>query len=459
MQQSVAESSMIAGYHMSAELGSSKRFEAFRVATAPQASAFGTLYLMHDVLVRTDVFVETVKAIRAAWPFEVPVDRAWVLPDAQLWNDRPWIVVPDTLMVLASKERLSRAALASLGAQLAWLQDFRAPAELTGAFAHGDVRANRIALVGGSPFLIAPGWVAACELALERSLAHTRADDAYHMAKLLVQKRESTRPVEARTLRPSRGAEEHGAGADATRGLREPGAPGGVVKPSPLGAAPPSSRATPKAPSVAGRSPAAPKPVDARSPFAAPTPKPAPVAARPPAVPKPVDARSPFAAPTPTPAAVQARSPGGPVRPAARDAAPLRPVSSGEPERLQAAAVSPPVPLITPQRELGGSEQRVEPTSVAPAAPAISRYSAADDEDSELELHAPESDPPPSLPIIEARPLASRHAPEQAPGLAGDATVSNVPALSPAPSRLPWIIAAVLLALVIAAVLVFLARR
>jgi hypothetical protein len=177
-----------------------------------------------------------------------------------------------------------------------------------------------------------------------------------------------------------------------------------------------------------------------------------------------VDARSPFAAATPTPAAVQARSPGVPVRPAPRDTAPSRPLSSVEPERPQAAAVSPPVALPvalkTARRELGGSEEHVRPGSAAPAAPAITRYSAADDEDSELELHAPDSAPPPSLPIIEARPLPSNDAPAPAPAPGPQGDAAPFSALSSlAPSRMPWIIAAIVLALIIAAALLFLSRR
>jgi hypothetical protein len=138
----------------------------------------------------------------------------------------------------------------------------------------------------------------------------------------------------------------------------------------------------------------------------------------------------------------------------------LRPASGVEPERAQPAVVSPPVPLTRPERELGGADELAQPSSVAPAAPAISRYSAADDEDSELELQAPESDPPPSLPIIEARPLPSNQAPAQAPDRQGNA--APVSALSPvalAPSRMPWIIAAIVLALIIAAALLLLSRR
>jgi hypothetical protein len=110
------------------------------------------------------------------------------------------------------------------------------------------------------------------------------------------------------------------------------------------------------------------------------------------------------------------------------------------------------------RRELGGADEHVKPASAAPAAPAISRYSAADDEDSELELHAPDSAPPPSLPIIEARPLPSNDAPAPAPGPQGEAAPFS--ALSSlAPSRMPWIIAVIVLALLIAAALLFLSRR
>jgi hypothetical protein len=85
---------------------------------------------------------------------------------------------------------LSFGAVASLRQQLHWLSDFQPPGGLEGEFAHGDVRTNRIGWIAAEPFLIAPGWVAACDLALGRNLARTRADDAYHLAKLLVHKLE-----------------------------------------------------------------------------------------------------------------------------------------------------------------------------------------------------------------------------------------------------------------------------
>jgi hypothetical protein len=202
MQEAVSGVHMIAGYRVLAELGTSKRFQAFRVEMGPQETGFGTLYLMHEALPQVEAFTETVNAIWAAWPFEIPAQRGFVLPEAQVWKNRPWFVIPDSLPVLSSAQNLSSTAAASLKAQLDWLQNFQSTQAAPGEFAHGDVRPKRIAFLAGEAFLVAPGWVAACDRALQRRLTRTRADDAYHLAKLLVQKLDRVGVGTAPTTRP-----------------------------------------------------------------------------------------------------------------------------------------------------------------------------------------------------------------------------------------------------------------
>ncbi|HTV19319.1 MAG TPA: hypothetical protein VMG12_11625, partial [Polyangiaceae bacterium] len=177
----------IGGYEVLGELGDSKRFRAFRASRrAPEGEKRGTLYLMTDEVRHPDLFIETVDTIRAAWPFEVESDRDYVLPKAQLWTGRPWFFVPERLPTASSGRLAGRAAFASLRAQLKWLEQFHPPGGEP-SFAHGDVRKERIALFDEEhPLLIAPGWVAASELARGKGLSHVRGDDAWHLGKLWI---------------------------------------------------------------------------------------------------------------------------------------------------------------------------------------------------------------------------------------------------------------------------------
>lgn len=178
----------IGGYEVLGELADSKRYRAFRASRrASDGERRGTLYLMTDEVRHPDLFIETVDAIREAWPFAVNGDRDSVLPRAQLWTGRPWFFLPERLPVASSARIVGRAAFASLRAQLRWLEQFHPP---TGEphFAHGDVRKERIAVFDAEqPLLIAPGWVAASELARGNSLSHVRGDDIWHLGKLWIQ--------------------------------------------------------------------------------------------------------------------------------------------------------------------------------------------------------------------------------------------------------------------------------
>jgi hypothetical protein len=178
----------IGGYEVLGELGDSKRFRAFRASRrTPEGERRGTLYLMTDEVRHPDLFIETVDTIRAAWPFDVESDRDYVLPKAQLWTGRPWFFLPEMLPVASSGRIAGRAAFASLRAQLRWLEQFHPPGGEP-HFAHGDVRKERIALFDAEhPLLIAPGWVAASELARGKSLSHVRGDDVWHLGKLWIQ--------------------------------------------------------------------------------------------------------------------------------------------------------------------------------------------------------------------------------------------------------------------------------
>jgi hypothetical protein len=331
MQEVVGGASVIAGYRVVKKLGTSKRFEAFRVAMAPPVAGFGTLYLMHDALLHAEPFVKMVNAIRAAWPFDMPAQpattsassRQVVLPEARVWENRPWFIVPEGLPVLASTQSSSHSAVASLRAQLEWLHEFRLPGE-EGQFAHGDVRASRIALVAGVPFLIAPGWVAASELASGRSLAHTRADDAYHLAKLVVERLESGVPLEDRAAST-------------------------IETPRP---APPVERA---------------KPVTPQRPAERPKPQPARPAERAKAVEpaRPIEAQKPAAPQRP----IEAQKPVAPQRPIERARAvepeSPAPIAARAPARPRPRVVTPPLP---PAEELPGDFEEVAMDSSPPAA-------------------------------------------------------------------------------------------
>jgi hypothetical protein len=186
----------IAGYRVLEPLGGSKRFEAFRVELPTAARGRATLYLMAEPITHNDMFVEVVNAVRASWPFHVTTGRDYILPEAQLWQDRPWFVVPDTLPVAGSLDELAADARAALRAQLNWLSEFTHPWVDDAEFGHGDLRAPRVALLGqAEPVMIAPGWVAASDLARGRRLVDARVDDAWHLARLLATKGAEAAPL------------------------------------------------------------------------------------------------------------------------------------------------------------------------------------------------------------------------------------------------------------------------
>jgi hypothetical protein len=177
----------IGGYEVLGELAASKRFRVFRAARrASEGERGGTVYLMTDEVRHSDLFIQTVDAIRAAWPFVGSSNREEVLPSPQLDAGRPWFFVPDVLPVAASLRIVERDAFNSLRAQLRWLEEFQPPGGEE-RFAHGDLRKERLALFDAkNPLLIAPGWVAAADYARGRGLSHVRGDDAWHLAKLWI---------------------------------------------------------------------------------------------------------------------------------------------------------------------------------------------------------------------------------------------------------------------------------
>jgi hypothetical protein len=215
----------IAGHRVLESLGGSKRFEAFRVELPNSARGRATLYVMAEPVTHSDMFVELANAVRASWPFHVTTGRDYILPEAQLWQDRPWFVVPDSLPVVASLDSLAADARAALRAQLSWLSEFTHPWVDDVEFGHGDLRAPRVALIGDAePVMIAPGWVAASDLARGRGLVDARVDDAWHLARLL-------------------------AGSSSASGKAAEVAPrqNGVHKPAPVAAAPKPAAAAPVA--------------------------------------------------------------------------------------------------------------------------------------------------------------------------------------------------------------------
>lgn len=178
----------IGSYQVLGKLGASKRFQAFSASQRGADSARrGTLYVMTDELAEPDLFIETVDAIRAAWPFAGEADRDVVLPEPRIYKGRPWFFVPESMPLAAAARGFGRAAFASLREQLRWLEEFEAPGGER-RFAHGDLRKRRMALLDAEhPLLIAPGWVAASDYARGRGLAHVRGDDAWHFGKLWLQ--------------------------------------------------------------------------------------------------------------------------------------------------------------------------------------------------------------------------------------------------------------------------------
>ena len=402
---------MIAGYRVLEALGASKRFQAFRVDMGRQADGFGILYLMHDVLGNADGFVETVNAIGAAWPFDVPDQRQYVVPQAQVWKNRPWFIVPDSLQVMSSGEGSSPAAVASLREQLRWLHEFQAPGTQPGEFAHGDVRVNRIALVGAEPFFIAPGWVAACDLALGRRLPHTRADDAYHLAKLLVQTLGPAaleRPAQAATAARAPAREQAGARPAVARP-----AVGGEAAAREAAREAPTREATAR-----GQAAVSARATNARAPAAAQqvTASPRGVAARPLDQNRAVAAASPRAAAQPhvAPSRAVAAQPSA----ASPRAAAQPQVASSQVASLQAVAtqpLTPSLPAVAPPRagvaaRVAPAQPRVppsptapSPTAPSPTAPSPTAPSLAAALEPAVQKGAPATDPrvvaaPPAVP-------------------------------------------------------------
>lgn len=194
----------IAGHRVLEPLGGSKRFEAFRVELPNSTRGRATLYVMAEPVTHSDMFVEVANAVRASWPFHVTTGRDYILPEAQLWQDRPWFVVPDSLPVVSSLDTLAADARAALRAQLSWLSEFTHPWVDDVEFGHGDLRAPRVALIGDAePVMIAPGWVAASDLARGRGLVDARVDDAWHLARLLASKAAAAAAVQNGVHKPA----------------------------------------------------------------------------------------------------------------------------------------------------------------------------------------------------------------------------------------------------------------
>jgi hypothetical protein len=414
------DESTIGGYELSDKLAGSKRFRAFRASRrTPDGVRRGTLYLMTEEVRRPELFIETVDAIRANWPF-AGAERDAVLPEAQLWTGRPWFFVPERLPMVASAHHLGRAAFASLRAQLRWLEEFQPPGG-QGSFAHGDVRKERIALVDEEqPLLIAPGWVAAADYAGGRSLSLVRGDDVWHLGKLWIKEsdhsfvpegmevdpeeagrrlplaRLDTRGAEraARQPSPARPAAAHAKPSVATAPAARPeAAPPVAAKPAP---AKPAARPAPEAPAAAARS-AAPERVPARPAAAngasngvathrpaapalpaqasraassASVTQPPPREALPPREPAPVREALPPREPAPV-----REAPANDVPPPVRERPQQRPpapalVAAAPPP---AASAAPPAPAAAPPVPIVGGEPITGPVRVSapPAAPSV----------------------------------------------------------------------------------------
>jgi hypothetical protein len=390
----------IGGYEVLGELGDSKRFRAFRASRrAPAGEDVGTLYLMTDEVRHPDLFIETVDTIRAAWPFPVEMDRDYVLPKAQLWTGRPWFFVPEMLPVASEGRIVGRAAFASLRAQLRWLEQFHPPGGEP-HFAHGDVRKERIALFDEEhPLLIAPGWVAASELARGKSLSHVRGDDAWHLGKLWILESDHSFVPEGMEPEPDEAARRlprarlpqrsNGGSAPAREARRTNGANGREAPPKRRPAETPApARGAPKR--------------DASAITAAPAARTArPVRQTPPGR-EAADARqSPFHREAP-PAREPAARDAPPVRQAAREASPFRDnpplreaprdVAREGREPFFASPTAPPVrspgapPVRTPAATSGSAPARLHATTAptvpvtplrTPAGPPVSAAPAA----------------------------------------------------------------------------------
>src|SRR5512133_1165319 len=172
--------SIIGGHQVLEALGPSGRFIAFRVKMRGPNSGLGRLYLLSEPLLWPERFHEAVHLVHTRYPFDLGSERALILPEPQLWDARPWFVVPDGARVLGQYGAVTLAALESLRQQLQWLTELSVarPGVTSGPFAHGDNSRDRILLINDRDArLIAPAWIAATELALQRDLARAREDD------------------------------------------------------------------------------------------------------------------------------------------------------------------------------------------------------------------------------------------------------------------------------------------
>jgi hypothetical protein len=456
------DESTIGGYELSDKLAGSKRFRAFRASRrTPDGERRGTLYLMTEEVRRPELFIETVDAIRADWPF-AGAERDVVLPEAQLWTGRPWFFVPERLPMVASAHHLGRAAFASLRAQLRWLEEFHPPGG-QGSFAHGDVRKERIALVDEEqPLLIAPGWVAAADYAGGRSLSLVRGDDVWHLGKLWIKETDHSfvpegmevDPDEAGRRLPLARLEAHGAerGARQRSPVRQAAAhakPSGATAPATKPAAAPPAAAKP-----AAAKPAAAKPVATR---AAPE---APAAAARSSAPERVQAR---------PAAANAARNGVATH---RPAAPALPAQPSRAASNAAAVTLPPRETSPPREALPAREpapQREAPVNDLP--PAVRER--PQQRPPAPALTAPPASPPappapapapaaaPPVPIVAGEPITGPVRVSAPPAAASlhphEAHASLAAAPAPArPSRVGAIaMFVVLLAVLIVAVLLF----
>jgi hypothetical protein len=443
------EESTIGGYELSDELGVSKRFRAFRASRrTPEGVRRGTLYLMAEEVRRPELFIETVDAIRTAWPFGDPAERDVVLPEAQLSSGRPWFFLPERLPLVASVQSLGRAAFTSLRAQLRWLEQFQPPGGQR-SFAHGDVRKERIALFDEEePLLIAPGWVAASDYADGRSLSHARGDDAWHLGKLWIQESDRSFVPEGMEVEPN----------EARRRL-----PMARLEPrEPERAA---HRTAPTRPELAAAklTPIAPKPSTDARPAAAKPSAAKPAAAKPTAdVSAPARPTAPARAPAqPRPAALSTSNgifsgnpPGAaPAAAQASRAASHAPAASAPPREVPANDVPPARPRPQPAV---ASAAPASPVAPAPAPPAPAPPAAAPP----VAVAAPPVVEQPALPPVAAPVVAPAPVRASAPPAPVAAAPSYAPPEPVVPARSSNRVGAIamfvmLLAVLIVAVLLF----
>jgi hypothetical protein len=367
------DESTIGGYELSDKPAVSKRFRAFRASRrTPEGVRRGTLYLMTEEVRQPDLFIETVDAIREAWPFGGAAERDVVLPEAQLWTGRPWFFVPERLPVVASVPSLGRAAFASLRAQLRWLEEFQPPGGKR-SFAHGDVRKERIALFDEEqPLLIAPGWVAASDYAGGRSLSHVRGDDAWHLGKLWILESDRSFVPEGMEVDPNEAGRRLPLAHLEARGNERAARPAAAARPAPVGGTPAAkpSVTRPAAVKPAAARPTADVPAAARAAAPPPT-RPAASTSNGVAHPRPAAAAPPVARPThaetaPPPRGVNETPPARPraERPAAAAPAISTPVPS--------PAAAPPQPIPQPIVAAPAPAVAAAPPAPAAAAPRLS---------------------------------------------------------------------------------------